>query len=212
MTEGMADLKQLERDAFRRFYEDGVFDIYIGAMLLVIAVAAVLESLEDELLLYIGTLGLALVVTVPLLYFRRRLLVERLGTFEPGPRRKLRISRTRWVMLGSFVLGLVMFVIGAVAYAGVGSADVLALVVPIVWFLNAAIVFGATAYFLDVPRFYAYGIVGGLLMPLMVWSDVLWDVRIAPWLIFGTAGLAVIAVGIHKLRRFLQQYPRPATH
>ena len=212
MSEHIADLQKLERDAFRRFYEDGIFDIYLGLMLLVFfAASALWEALESELLSYVGMLGLALLVTVPLLAYRRRLLRERLGTFQPGPQRKLRISRTRWVLLGSVVLGLAVFGIAAIGVAGPGSVDWLAVVVPALWFINAVVVFGAMAYFLEVPRFYAYGLVAGLLMPLMIWPDAIWGIEIPAWLVFGSAGVTVIAYGLVKLRRFLRQYPAP-TH
>ena len=83
------------------------------------------------------------------------------------------------------------------------------MIVPVLWFVNAVVVFGAMAYLLDVPRFYAYGIIGGLVMPLMIWPEELWGIEFPAWLIFGAAGIAVIAVGLYKLRRFLHQYPAP---
>ncbi len=210
MNESITDLRKLERDAFRRFYEDGVFDIYMGVMLLVFfASSALWEALESELITYVGMLAMALLITVPLLAYRRRLLRERLGTFEPGPQRKLRISRTRWVLLGSVVLGLVAFGIAALGAAAPESVDWLAVVVPALWFVNAVVVFGAMAYFLEVPRFYAYGLIAGLLMPLMIWPDALWGVEVPAALVFGGAGVAVIAYGLLKLRRFLRQYPAP---
>jgi len=49
----------------------------------------------------------------------------------------------------------------------------------------------------------------GLAMPLMIWPDALWGVEIPAWLVFGSAGVAVIAYGVVKLRRFLRQYPAP---
>lgn len=206
----MADLRKLERDAFRRFYEDGLFDVYIGAMALVFfAATAIWELFDDELASYVGMLGIALIVTVPLLAFRRRLLRERLGTFEPGPRRRVRITRTRWVLLGSVLLGLVVFGIAALAYGGGAPADLVTVVVPLLWFVNAVVVLGAMAYFLDVPRFYAYGFVLGLAMPLLVWPDELWGLQVEAWLVFGIIGIAVIAVGTYKLRHFLRDYPAP---
>jgi ABC-type uncharacterized transport system permease subunit len=65
------------------------------------------------------------------------------------------------------------------------------------------------AYNLDVPRFYVYGFIAGVLMPLMVWPDVLWGVELPAWVVFGSAGVAVAAYGMVKLRRFLRRYPAP---
>lgn len=210
MNESVADLERLERAAFRRFYEDGIFDIYLGAMLLVLfAASAMWELVESEAASYVVVLATALLVTVPLLTFRRRLLRERLGTFKPGLRRKLRISRTRWILAGSVVVGLAAFAAAALAVVGPAATDVVEVVVPLLWLVNCVVVFGAMAYYLDVPRFYVYGIAGGLLMPLMIWPDVLWGIEPPAWLIFGAAGLALVGFGLCKLRRFLRQYPAP---
>lgn len=210
MNVPITDLHKLEREAFRRYYEDGVFDIYLGLMLLVFAAASALwQTLESELASYVVILGLALAVTLPLLAYRRRLLGERLGTFQPGPQRKLRIGRTRWVLLGSVALGLVVFGALAVAVAESSSLDLLAVAVPLLWLVNAVVVFGAMAYYLDVPRFYLYGVVAGLLMPLLVWPDALWGIELPAWLVFGSSGVAVAAYGVVKLRRFLRRYPAP---
>ena len=210
MNEPIADLRKLERDAFRRFYEDGLFDIYLGLMTLVFFAGSVLwDRFESEALSYVVMLAVGLAVTVPLLAWRRRLLRARLGTFKPGPARRVRISRTRWVLLGSVVLGLVAFAVTAVAIAEPESLDAIAILVPGLWLVNCVVVFSAMAYYLDVPRFYVYGLVAASLMPLMIWPEELWGVEIPAWLLFGGAGLALVAIGLSKLRRFLRQYPVP---
>jgi hypothetical protein len=208
MTTGLTDLKTLERDAFRKFYDDGIFDIYIGAMLITMGVAAVFaDQMQSEALSMLLTLGLAIAVTVPLLLWRRHLLRSRLGEFKPGPARRRKITKTRLVLLGSVLLGILAFVVAAIAYRADSDVDVAGLVVPLLWFLNSMIVLGAMAYLLDVPRFYAYGVIVGLAMPILIWPDVLWDTRVAPWLAFGGPGLIVAAVGFYKLARFLRNYP-----
>lgn len=208
MTTGLTDLDRLEKETFRRFYEDGIFDIYLGAILAVMGLAAAItDQMENETASMLVTLGLALAVTIPLLLWRRSLLRSRLGHFEPGPERRRRIKGTRLVLLGSVVLGVVMFGLTAAAFGSDVSADTIGIVVGLIWFLNSVAVLGAMAYFLDVPRFYAYGVVVGLAMPLLIWPDVLWDNTIAPWIAFGIPGLAVMTAGIYKLIHFLRKYP-----
>ena len=48
MTTGLTDLKALERNAFKKFYDDGVFDVYVGAMLITMGVAAVFADRMDS--------------------------------------------------------------------------------------------------------------------------------------------------------------------
>lgn len=212
MTTGLTDLKALERDAFRKFYDDGIFDVYVGAMLITMGVAAALtDRFDSEARSMLFLLGLAVAVTVPLLLWRRHLLRSRLGDFKPGPARRRKITTTRLVLLGSVLLGVIAFVVAAIAYRTDSTVDIAGLVVPLLWFLNSMIVFGAMAYLLDVPRYYAHGVVVGFAMPILIWPDVLWDTRVAPWIAFGVPGLIVAVVGFYKLVNFLRSYPVPAT-
>jgi hypothetical protein len=202
---GLTDLKVLEKQAFRRFYEDGLFDIFLGLMLATMAVGAlVTDRSGSEASGMLVMLGIALVAVATLTVLRHRLLSSRLGEFKPGPARKRRILATRLALLGSVVIGLVLFGVVAAGDVSIVSLEVL---MPLVWFLNAVAVLGAMAYFLDVPRFYLYGFLFGLAMPLLIWPDMLWDYRVAPWIAFGVPAVIVIAIGLFKLARFLRDYP-----
>ena len=208
MTTGLTDLKALERNAFRKFYDDGIFDFYVGAMLITMGVAAIFaDRLSSEFQSMLLILGLALVVTVPLLMWRRHLLRSRLGDFKPGPARRRKIAVTRLVLLGSVLVGLVAFIVATIAYRSDADIDAAGLVVPLLWMLNSLIVFGAMAYLLDVPRFYAHAVIISFAMPLLIWPDMLWDTKVEPWLAFGLPGLVVASIGLRKLMGFLQAYP-----
>lgn len=210
MATGFTDLKDLEKEAFRKFYDDGIFDVYLGAILITMGVAAaVADRMDNETAGLFVTLGLALGVTVPLLLWRRHLLRSRLGAFRPGPERQRKIKGTRLVLLGSVVLGIIVFGVTTALLNSDTSADTLGAIIPLIWFLNSVAVLGAMAYYLDVPRFYAEGVVVGLAMPLMIWPDVLWDTMVEPWLAFGVPGAIVISVGLYKLVHFLRNYPAP---
>lgn len=204
---GITDLTALEKQAFRRFYEDGVFDIFLGLMLATMAIGALITRwLDSELAGLIVMFFGSVVAVVVLMSVRRHLLRTRLGEFQPGPARKRRITAVRFALLGSVVIGLILF--GVVAGDGVSIASIEVLM-PLVWFVNSVVVFGAMAYFLDVPRFYLYGFLFGSAMPLLIWPDVLWDYRVAPWIAFGIPAVIILMIGLFKLKRFLKDYPLP---
>lgn len=208
MTTGLTDLERLERDAFRRFYDDGLMDVYIGVMLAIMGAMTVVTDRSDDVNeAMLVMLGVAFAVTVPLLIVRRHLLRSRLGTFQPGPARKRRIKGTRLALLGSVVVGVLMFGVVA-ALNGDQNTELIEVLLPAVWFANGVIVFGAGAYFLNVPRFYFLGVVWGLGMPLLIWPNVIWGYRIPPWIAFGLPGVIITAVGLYKLVTFLRTYPR----
>lgn len=210
MTTGLTDFDRLERDAFRRFYDDGLVDFYLGIMLVLMGVVAILTSHTDDLTTTtLATLGAALGITIPLLILRRHLLKTRLGTFRPGPERRRRIKGTWIALLGSVVIGVIAFALVAFTRGDV-SADRVESLLPVIWFLNSVLVFGAGAYFLNVPRFYFHGVMSGIAMPLLIWPDVLWDYQIAPWLALGLPGGVIAAVGLYKFVTFLQKYPAPS--
>lgn len=210
MTTGLTDLRQLERNAFRRFYDDGLLDVYLGAMLILMGLVTLLGDRIGEFgSTALFVLALAMGVTIPLLTMRRRLLRSRLGTFQPSGERRKRIAGARLFLLGSVVVGVVMFGVAVAIRTSGASADVLGAVVALVWFVNAVVVLGAGAYFLDVPRFYLHGVLWGLAMPLLIWPDLLWDYKLRPWLAWGIPGTVIAGVGIYKLVHFLRDYPAP---
>lgn len=208
MVTQLPDLRGLERQAFRKFYEDGLFDLLLGLMMIGVSVGAVVQDwLDSEWTSIAVMFGVAVVLVTGFMVVRVRLLRPRLGEFRPGPTRRRRISATRLILLGSAVLGVVAFAVAGVA-GGEGQAPPAVEVwLPVVWFLNATVVLGVMAYLLDVPRFYLYGVLFGLVGPLQIWPDALWDVRFPPALAFAIPATPILAIGAWKLVRFLKAYP-----
>jgi hypothetical protein len=202
------DLKSLERDAFRKFYEDGLVDGFFGFVLIGWAGGAVVSDwLSNE---WAGTLSVAAVsfaLAVVLLVARRHLLLSRLGAFRPGPERRRKISAVRLALLGSVLAGVVVCVAATVVYSQDSPTASFELAMSVLWFLNSVLVLGAMAYFLDVPRFFVYGVLFGLVLPCLVWAKVLWGVRLAAWAVLGSVGAVIVAVGLWKLSRFIRQFP-----
>jgi hypothetical protein len=202
---GITDLNTLEKQAFRRFYEDGIFDIFLGLMLGTMAVGAlVTNSSGSETSGLVVMFGLAAVAVVSLMVVRRRLLRARLGEFKPGLIRRRRIAFVRLALLGSLAIGILLAGLVAIGEVPIVSLEIL---MPLVWLINAVVVLSAMAYFLDVPRFYLYGFLFGSAMPLLVWPDVLWDYRLPPWAALGGPAAIIVVIGVYKLGGFLKKYP-----
>lgn len=211
MATPLPDLDSLERHAFKKFYEDGLFDLLFGLMMIAISLAAVVQDwLHSEVASLALMFAVAVVLVLAFTALRLRWVRPRLGYFAPGPRRRRRITFTRLALLGSFILGVAAFgVVGVAGGSGVAPTGVEVLL-PVVWFVNATVVLGLMAYLLDVPRFYLYGVLFGLVGPLLIWPDVLWNVRVPPPLVFGAAAVPILAIGAWKLVHFLRTYPIPA--
>jgi hypothetical protein len=203
----MDDLDQLERTAFKRFYDDGMLDIFMGVMIGTMPAVARLTDLTDgvfgRLAVYFAVYG---VMVGAFMVARRKITVPRLGTFKPSRARRRRIRTVHLVFSLSVVLGLALMLIFATGNGGAQLANV----VPLMFLVNATVVFGAAAYFLDVARFWAYGPAFGL--PIVVDSALnnAWDVSLPAWVVFGLPGLTVTVVGAVILVRFVRRYPVPA--
>lgn len=208
MEAPLEDLRELEKQAFRRFYDDGLFDLLLGLMMVGLSGGYyVQEWLDNETAGLLVMLGIALVLVAVLKVARTRLLRSRLGRFTPGRERRRKVTAARLALLGSTALGVVAFAIGAVARSEGLSAGTVEVLLPLVWFLNAAVVLGIMAYFLDVPRFALHGVLFGLSGPLLIWPDVLWDVQVSPPFAFGLPAVPIIGIGLWRLIRFLGDYP-----
>lgn len=211
MATQLPDLKALERQAFSKFYEDGLLDLLLGLMMVLIGSGALVQDRFDSELASSAVMVAAAVVLVGAFsVVRARVVRPRLGAFQPRPERRRRITATRLVLLGSALLGVVAFAIAGVAGGAGAPPTGVEVLLPVVWFVNATVVLGLMAYLLDVPRFYLYGVLFGLVGPVLIWPDVLWDVRVPPSLAFGILAAPILAAGAWKLVHFLRTYPRVA--
>lgn len=204
----LAELEELEKQAFRKFYDDGLLDLLLGLMMIGLSLGYYFQEwLDSEAISMLVMFGIAAVLVVALKVTRTRLLRSRLGRFTPARRRRRKINTTRLVLLGSMVLGVIAFAIGAVARSEGGSVATVEVLLPLLWFVNATVVLGIMAHMLDVPRFALHGVLFGLVGPLLIWPDVIWDVRVPPPLAFGIPAIPIIGIGLWKLIRFRRDYP-----
>jgi hypothetical protein len=98
------DLKAIERKAFRSVHQDGLWDIYLGGLLLVISLFfAIPESGAGELT-YMGLALLGVVVVFAFFQLGKKYItVPRMGQVRFSPERQKRKATLAWIM-GTFVL------------------------------------------------------------------------------------------------------------
>ena len=200
------DLKTLEREAFRKSFADGLFDVFLGLVLAMMAVSGAIDRLDlSDGALLVVTVALFGSVTGGMIWVRHRVVRPRLGTFKPGPTRMRRIRATRLVLAASVALGLCAAALPALGSppAGIGRW------LPLILLANSVIVFGLMAYFLDVPRFFLYG----FLFPAPLIAVFWWGpLTLAETLLaFGVPVAIIVGIGLFKLTRFLRDYPVRST-
>lgn len=201
------DLKALEKKAWRSVFQDGLWDIYLGILLMAFAVSAWLDTLsisEDlRMGIYIGVMLFAMLV---LGVGKRFITIPRMGRVKFGVKRKKMQNYTRLVLLFSVVVGLIMYWVTASIYAGEsGGIFSMRWLMPLVWVLNIVIVAGAAAYFLEYDRLYIIGLLYALTVPLDFVIKIATQVDVGMY-IFLVAGLIILLMGSVYLYRFMRDH------
>jgi hypothetical protein len=196
-------LKEAERKAFRMTFQDGIWDIFLGLVILQFAVIPLLTDLgwgdfwSSMVMLPVYLLALWGVRNV-----KRKFTTPRVGLVNFNPERKSKIGKLTLITTGIMVLGLIF---GLLFFVG---GDFNEWFFPAVFSIVAMATFGGAAYYLDFPRLQLYGIMTAL-SPLI--GQVLYinlDVMHHGFPItFGLSGISMITAGVYLFLRFLREYP-----
>lgn len=202
------DLKAIERKAWRSFFQDGLWDIYLGLLLIALGVNAYISTYAGvsegtSLLILVGLeIGAMLVLWVG----KRFITAPRIGRATFGKKRKRRLTIVRLLLGLSVLFGLLMFVVAVMAMEQPPAWLVPEIVFPAAWSINALVLFSLGAYFLEFKRLYLHGVLFALPVPVDFYLMVVHDIKIAYWA-FGIAGLIGVVVGLVVFFRFLRDYP-----
>jgi hypothetical protein len=205
------DLKAMERQAFRSVHQDGLWDIYLGGLLLALSLFFLIpESGEGEgnyMLLALVGVGVAFAVFQ---LGKKYVTVPRMGQVRFGPERQKRKVTLAWIMgvyvlvtLGLFLYSLYLWNSGASAPSA-GAAESPSLGRVLVASLAALIVGTSTiitSYFKEFIRGYYIA----LLMGCGFFFTLLLDSTL-PMVIAGTL---ILVPGLVLFVTFLRQHPLP---
>jgi hypothetical protein len=207
----MFNLNEIEKKAYRSTFQDGIWDIFLGSLLLIIAVGALLSNIGVPKGVHM-TIFIALQAVVLLAFIagKKCITVPRMGFVKFGPKRKRKIRKSRIILLGSVVAGLVVFLIAAMVIRSYPAGrPKLLLLLPAAWVANAVIVFSLLAYYLDCSRLYAYGVLFALPVPLDMVVKEFVGVNLSP-IAFAIPAIVMLVIGMVLLTRFLRDYPFPS--
>ncbi len=209
-------LKDLERKAYRSFFKDGIWDIYLGILLLSLGVGGAISRagiawgyiIPD---LHAVTLSLYLLSMAVLIAGKKYITVPRMGAVKFGPARRARLSVSILILAGSALFALVLFLVFArdtipPAWLSGRALGLLAFVV------NSLVVFSLLAYFLDFRRLYGYAVLWAMAFPAADAVTRYADLSRALSFLVTVGALAsiMLAIGLVLLLRFLRDYPLPA--
>ncbi|UCF71614.1 MAG: hypothetical protein JSW49_04910 [candidate division WOR-3 bacterium] len=209
MSEQRIDLKKLERKVWTSFYEDGIWDIYLGLLLSAIAVGAFFTDTGlTEKYSIIGHSGVIVLAILVLLLGKRLITVPRMGTVVFGPRGRARLTKTQILLAISCVTGLAAFLLLASTMGNATARQpVMDYIIPIFWTVNMLVLFSLAAYFLNYRRLYIIGFLYAVAVPADKIMRQLLHIDLSV-IAFGVPALAILIMGFVVLARFLKKYPK----
>jgi len=205
MTQNI-DLKMLEKKAWRSVFQDGLWDIFLGLLLMAFGLSAWLDRLALSEGMHMGIYICAEIIAMVVLFAGKRFItVPRMGMVKFNAERQRRRNIVRLLLFISVLVGLVMWFLGASGAQADGGILSKKWFFPLVWMSNMIMVFGLGAYFLEYERLYVIGFLYALAIPLDVAIKAVAKVDLDVY-IFLASGLIIVAMGLVYLLRFLRDY------
>lgn len=201
------DLKSLERRAFTSTFQDGIFEMYIGVLMLLTPITTLIEHAG----LYNPGIGAA--VRITLLFTacalftlgKRYITVPRLGRAEFGKRRRSRKIKLWLIMAVSVSITALLFLLSLGAWNGWFSSFSSILDHPVYigafFAVKIFVLFSFIAYFMDFPRAFFIGMV----LAAGIGIDIAFDHQA----VLAAGGLLLLFVGLVYFTRFIGAYHIP---
>jgi len=205
------NLKEIERKAFRSTYEDGLWDIYFGLIVICMSIF-IYRPASGYSPMNIILAVLAMSVAYSLFWAGKKYItLPRMGQVRFGDiRRKKKTTMViflsvvvlvQLIVLGLTTLGWLNPEVGARVNHFLKSQDLMDLTVALIGSLFVVVGMTLTAYFSDFPRGYFIAAMMALAVFLMIYLNQ----PVYPILI----GVVMVIPGAVLFFRFLKKYPLP---
>lgn len=187
------NLKELERKVFRSFYQDGIWDIFFGLMMLAMYIFTFFNDMENKAVGTISLILLEVFAVMFLIYGKKYITIPRLGEVRFGKQRTRKLAYIFLVNLAALILGVVFYFGSDWLSLDAAQSEML---VPLGFGVWIAFLTSIMAYFLDFNRLYIYALIYGATFALVM----LFDIPI----LFLAASLLILLPGIIIFTRFLK--------
>ena len=201
-------LKEAEKKAFSSFFQDGIWDLYLGILLIGFALGIVLSNSKlPKIWIYLILIVYNFGFCGAFYLSKKYITSPRMGIIRYGTTRKKKLKIVSLVLTMSVLFGAVVFIFTLLTTKSAWTYGIsFDLLLPLVWLVNAVVVFSLMAYFMDYPCFYLYGFFFGLPLSVDTILKYYFGLRLLiPLFIF--PGLILVIIGVRLLVKFLKTYP-----
>jgi hypothetical protein len=188
------DLKRLERTAWRSYHQDGMWDVFIGLLLLSAGISSIVGSDWLNLLLMLGAAGV-------MALGKRFVTVPRMGAVQFGPERRAKNRKVAALLFLTVLLGVALYGAAVTNLEVLGWQPNQGTLTTLAMSLVILVIFGGIAYWLDFPRM----LLMGLAFAAAFATSRLLDTPVT----FLIAGGAVLLWGAALLVSFVRRHPVP---
>lgn len=185
------NLKELEKKAWTTYFQDGLWDIFFGNILLTMVIRTITDNIWFTFLMFIGVFAI--------IFGKRYITTPRIGLVKFGPTRLMKGIK----LLG--IIGLAVIITVCLLWPNPFLKDQPAIVSSLIVASMVIIIFGGMAYFLDYFPLAIYGVLFGI-------GEILWSlfgesVGLKAMLVFGSS---IFIIGFLMLGHFVRKYPLPS--
>ena len=152
------NLKELEQKAFRSFYQDGIWDIFFGLMMLAMYASTIFDNSGNKALKILPMIFLEIFAMFFLIYGKKQITAPRLGQVVFGQKRKRRLLYVFLVNLIALAAGIIFIGANSLFSLDLAKSELLAPLGMGIWI---AFITSIMAYFLDFNRLYIYALIYG---------------------------------------------------
>jgi hypothetical protein len=198
------DIDAAEKRVFRTVYEDGLWDILLGILLIGVGMSMWVEYLHIHVALFIAVVIPCTFASVLALWAAKRFITTpRVGLVRLGAKGVTRVQKTTLILVLSLIVTLLV-VCSLVTMLRIG-APIQGRTLVTVLSVKFVIVFALAAWFLDFKRLYIWGLLYGSVLPSAMWLQSHTCVGFPIETIIA-AGI-IIGTGVVLLIRFLKTHP-----
>lgn len=207
------DLKKLEKKAWKSTFQDGIWDIYLGSLILVMGVSPLLKTLMglDNSLGYLLVYIILIIPALLILFLGKKYItIPRMGFVKFGLKRKVKKKRLRIFLLSMVLINIILLILTIRGQLStfLNEFPFNRYVVPLFIGLTfVTIPLSILGYFMEFERLYLIGILAGL---GFFTAELLYPIVGSPLdsaLSIGVIGAIIISWGLYFFIHFLRKYP-----